>query len=90
MSTQAENPRIGLVIGQLSYGGAERHCVELARGLKEDSEFEPIVFCTSTRIALISDGKRSSFRILDQKAWQGGSGEPRTSSVWGRFVLERC
>jgi glycosyltransferase involved in cell wall biosynthesis len=41
---------IAIVIGQLSYGGAERQCVELATGLAETGMFRPIVFCTSRNV----------------------------------------
>ena len=39
--------RVGIVIGQLTHGGAERQCLELARGLRSGGDFEPVVFCTS-------------------------------------------
>ena len=35
------------MIGQLSHGGAERQCLELAKGLRDGGVFTPIVFCTS-------------------------------------------
>src|SRR5215207_1947064 len=37
--------RIGLVIGQLTYGGAEGQLFELARGLCEAAD--PVVYCLS-------------------------------------------
>ncbi len=37
--------RVGLIIGQLTYGGAESQLYELARGL--GPEFEPTVYCLS-------------------------------------------
>ena len=40
-------PRIGIVIGQLSHGGAERQVSLLATGLLRTGEFEPFVFCIS-------------------------------------------
>lgn len=39
--------RVGLVIGQLTYGGAEGQLFELARGLVGD--WEPFVYCLSAR-----------------------------------------
>lgn len=42
--------KIGLVIGQLSYGGAEKQVILLAQGLKGSGKYEPIVFCLSRDI----------------------------------------
>lgn len=42
--------RIGLVTGQLGYGGAEKQTVLLAQGLKDIGQYEPIVFCLSRTI----------------------------------------
>jgi glycosyltransferase involved in cell wall biosynthesis len=42
--------RIAIVIGQLSYGGAERQITNLAKGLIESSDFKPIIFCLSNNI----------------------------------------
>jgi glycosyltransferase involved in cell wall biosynthesis len=39
--------KVGLVIGQLSHGGAERQAVLLAIGLKKYSNYEPVIFCLS-------------------------------------------
>jgi len=39
--------RVGIVIGQLTHGGAERQCLELAAGLRHERRFDPVVFCTS-------------------------------------------
>ena len=43
-----ERIRVGLVIGQLSYGGAEGQLFELARALRE--RHEPVVYCLSDRV----------------------------------------
>ncbi len=40
--------RVGLIVGQLSYGGAESQLFELARGLGAD--FEPFVYCLSEKV----------------------------------------
>lgn len=40
-------PRIAIVIGQLTHGGAERQCLELAKGLRDAGVFDLVVFCTS-------------------------------------------
>lgn len=40
-------PRIGLIIGQLGQGGAERQLTILATGLKKTTNFEPVVYCVS-------------------------------------------
>lgn len=42
--------RVGIVTGQLSHGGAERQLVLLAKGLKQYSDFVPVVFCMSHAI----------------------------------------
>jgi len=42
--------RIGIVIGQLSYGGAERQVVALAEGLLQSKKYNPIVFCLSNYV----------------------------------------
>jgi glycosyltransferase involved in cell wall biosynthesis len=39
--------RVGIVIGQLSYGGAERQVAQLAAGLRRGGAFDPLVFCLS-------------------------------------------
>jgi glycosyltransferase involved in cell wall biosynthesis len=46
-----EEHRIGIVIGQLSYGGAERQTALLARGMAEWSSYTPIVFCLTNRVS---------------------------------------
>lgn len=46
--TEASSARIGLVIGQLTYGGAEGQLFELARGLAERGR-APTVYCLSAR-----------------------------------------
>ena len=45
----AENsiPRVGIVTGQLSHGGAERQLYLLAQGLALSGKFTPVVFCLS-------------------------------------------
>ena len=44
----SENKRkVGIVIGQLSLGGAERQATLLAIGLRKYSNYEPVVFCLS-------------------------------------------
>jgi L-malate glycosyltransferase len=42
--------KIGIVIGQLSYGGAEQQIVLLAKGLKTSLNYEPIIYCLSDHI----------------------------------------
>ena len=39
--------RVGIVIGQLSYGGAERQIVALAQGLLQSKKYSPVFFCLS-------------------------------------------
>ena len=46
-----EEHRIGIVIGQLSYGGAEQQTALLARGMAERSSYTPIVFCLTNRVS---------------------------------------
>ncbi len=48
-SVSAERTRIGYVIGQLSYGGAERQLYELIRGL-DQKRFQCFVYCLSEEI----------------------------------------
>jgi glycosyltransferase involved in cell wall biosynthesis len=43
--------RIGIVVGQLSYGGAERQTALLARGMAERSSYAPAVFCLSDHVS---------------------------------------
>jgi glycosyltransferase involved in cell wall biosynthesis len=45
--TARRPPRVGLAIGQLTYGGAEGQLFELARGLRELGLGEPFVYCLS-------------------------------------------
>jgi len=40
-------PTVGIVIGQLSHGGAEKQVALLARGLQQSGRVEPVVFCLS-------------------------------------------
>jgi L-malate glycosyltransferase len=42
--------KIGLVIGQLGFGGAEKQAVLLAQGLMGSGQYEPIVFCLSNHV----------------------------------------
>ena len=42
--------KVGLVIGQLGYGGAEKQVVLLALGLRETRRYEPVVFCLSSHV----------------------------------------
>jgi len=46
-SSGADLPRLGIVIGQLSHGGAERQTVLLAQGLRRSGILEPVVLCYS-------------------------------------------
>ncbi len=39
--------KIAIIIGQLSYGGAEKQISLLAKGLKQSSKYEPVIFCLS-------------------------------------------
>jgi glycosyltransferase involved in cell wall biosynthesis len=42
-----DRPIVGIVIGQLTHGGAERQCFELAKGMCRNGILDPVVFCTS-------------------------------------------
>jgi len=42
--------RVGIVIGQLSYGGAERQVVALAQGLLQSGKYSPVIFCLSNNV----------------------------------------
>jgi L-malate glycosyltransferase len=71
--------KIGIVIGQLSEGGAERQVVALARGLQASSIYEPIVFSLSDYIepngvSLINSGIKTFYypnhkNSLDKLIW---------------------
>jgi glycosyltransferase involved in cell wall biosynthesis len=47
----SEKRRVGIVIGQLSFGGAERQTALLARGLASQSPYVPAVFCLSNQVS---------------------------------------
>lgn len=65
--------KIGIVIGQLSEGGAERQISALAKDLQRRTEFEPVVFCLSDNIdphglALVNSGVSVFFPVGDQNS----------------------
>lgn len=62
--------RIGFVIGQLSYGGAERQLYELIRGL-DSNRFQCFVYCLSERIFPYGDMIRESGATLHILKRQG-------------------
>ena len=49
-NSESAEKRIGLVIGQLSQGGAERQITRLAIELSTRSVYRPVVFCLSTYV----------------------------------------
>ena len=55
---ESGRPRIGLVIGQLTYGGAEGQLYELARGLQADCDV--FVYCLSASDVPYGDRLRSA------------------------------
>jgi len=42
--------RVGIVIGQLSHGGAEKQVVVLTEGLLQSEKYIPVVFCLSNHV----------------------------------------
>jgi glycosyltransferase involved in cell wall biosynthesis len=72
--------RVGLVIGQLTAGGAEGQVATLGRGLHDSREFVPVVYCLSeqtapygplieaagVRVSVIAGGRLARVRRLRQ------------------------
>ena len=44
---ETRKPCIGLIIGQLSHGGAEHQATILAKALAKQGDYRPVVFCMS-------------------------------------------
>ena len=56
----SSSPHVGIVIGQLSHGGAEKQTAILAEGLLHTSELLPVVFCLSNSTEPHGDALRAA------------------------------
>jgi len=50
MKDELESYKVGLIIGILNFGGAQRQITYLAAGLRESKRIRPVVFCLSSLI----------------------------------------
>ena len=87
---QQERVRVGIVIGELTYGGAERQVVELACGLRTHTAFEPVVICYTKDVHPFGDSVESfGLRLVypDRRLGRG-----LETALWIRLALkrERC
>jgi glycosyltransferase involved in cell wall biosynthesis len=85
-----QNRRVGIVIGQLSFGGAERQTALLARGLAHQSSYAPVVFCLSSQISPFGQGlSQAGVRCLSP-ARNLASGIPRVSWLLSSLKANGC